>query len=136
MLSFEEGLRQAFKLAEGYNRTSKRDDHEPRHISEVRTTRSDGTVWTGPQSYKISFFLTPWDFLAWNQAKANSKWSHHRSLAGFIIGTMNKHTAQAMESPRKRETKNGKVIPIRKKRTAKAPPGREPGQAVALGRRK
>lgn len=110
MLSFEEGLKKAFELAESYN-VSKGLGR--RHISDMRKTRADGTVWTGPTSYKTTIYWSPWTYVSLNEARANSD-RPGQGLTTFIIKLVEKHLKQAAERPPLRAIKGAKA----KERTA------------------
>lgn len=116
MTSFEETLRDAFQLAENSRRAA---GLERRHVSEMRTTRKDGTVWTGPSAYKVTLYFRPWHYADLMHAKLSTD-RPDQSLNRFVQTIVDKHVANVAARPEpkakegKRE-KGGKIVPMRRK---------------------
>lgn len=120
MTSLEETLREAFTVAEKHRRAA---GYGTRSISEVKTTRKDGTVWYGPGSYKWTGWFMPWDYLDVVKAIEVSD-RPDQSMTKFIKGAIKekcdrllKHALSARPEPRLKAIKGGKtdVGPIRRR---------------------
>jgi hypothetical protein len=119
MSTLTDDLREAFLHAEKHRRAA---GFGTRSISEVKTTRADGTVWIGPKSYKWTGYFMPWDYLDIIRGIENSD-RPDQSMTRFIKTAVKEKCDRLLKEsqhsarPAPRKTKEeAKVVPIRRPR--------------------